>query len=157
MNNKYLTTRSKLGKWLFLGIAALGTTACNNDLKQQNLQLTQQVEALNAEMDTLRRENAAYRQMLGEQITYGFEVQIGAFEDFDLGRYEDHLLQFSQLEAGNMNKFVLGRFEDIETAQAFLNDIRNLGIQDAFIAGIVDGQRTTVEEAKAAVKDHYGF
>jgi hypothetical protein len=50
----------------------------------------------------------------------------------------------------------LGKFRSFKTAQEFNNDIKKMGIADAFIVGKIDGQRVDLQEAvKASKKSLY--
>ncbi|MEO1448925.1 MAG: hypothetical protein AAFV07_05315 [Bacteroidota bacterium] len=129
---------------------------CNGELKQQNAKLLTQVDTLNNKLVALREENASMRETLGSPLEVGFEVQVGAFEYFDLSAYTDELVRFQEVETNGMKKYVLGRFRHFEDAEAFLQDVQRMGVADAFIAGVVNGERATVAEAKEAAKDYYG-
>lgn len=132
-------------------------SACNqNALKRQNAILLQRLDSLETEVQHLRSIHASYAEESGEELDVGFEVQIGAFREFDLGQYADELVRLRGTNEYGLNKYVLGRFHRFEDAERFLNDVRKMGVKDAFIAGVVNGQRTTVAEAKAAAKNYYG-
>lgn len=141
-----------IGGWMFLGITLF---SCNSELKETNRKLQAQVDTLSSEVVTLRDENARFREYTGEELNVGFEVQIGAFEYFDITAYEDELMRFQEVQANGMSKYVLGRFRKFEDAEAFLRDVKKMGVQDAFIAGVVNGERTTVAEAKKAAVTYY--
>ena len=143
----------RLSLLLFLGFIF---TACGEDFKQENEKLQKQVDHLSMEVQKLRLENARLRELSGDRLQIGFEVQIGAFEHFDLSAYSDELMRFSEQKDNGVNKYVLGQFSRFENAEDFLRDIKKMGIRDAFIAGIVDGQRSTVRSAKVAAKEYYG-
>lgn len=143
----------------FLLFCLLGTLlfSCGKkELETRNAQLIAEVDSLHVEMRQLRQENARLLELSGDQIVVGFEVQIGAFEYFDLKAYTDELVRFREMNSQGMNKYVLGRFRTFSDAEAFLKDVQTIGVKDAFIAGIVNGERTTVAAAKAAVKEYYG-
>jgi len=42
---------------------------------------------------------------------------------------------------------MMGNFKDIKNAEAFKDDVRKLGIKDAFVVAYIDGTRVTMEEA----------
>jgi hypothetical protein len=104
----------------------------------------------------LRQVNARLRESSGEALAYGYEVQIGAFQEFDVAAYQGKLTHFTKIESDGLNKYVLGRFAQKEDAQRFLNDVRRMGITDAWIAGVSEGQRTTISTADEANDDYYG-
>lgn len=140
---------------LFIGILLISLGACSNQEAAMG-QLQTKLDSLEQETQVLRKENALLLETVGERLEVGFEVQIGAFQYFDLNAYDSELLRLQEIKEEGMNKYVLGRFRRFDEAEAFLADIRALGLEDAFIAGIVDGQRATVAAAKKAASSYYG-
>ncbi|MEM6342332.1 MAG: hypothetical protein AAF927_00580 [Bacteroidota bacterium] len=130
--------------------------SCDNKDQIRLANLQAKSDSLTKETQALRKENALLLETVGERLVVGFEVQIGAFERFDINAYDSELLRLQEIREEGMNKYVLGRFRKFEEAEAFLADTKKMGIEDAFIAGIVDGQRTTVAAAKEAAKQFYG-
>lgn len=127
------------------------------DYKAQVRFYKRNVDTMEAEIAQLRQLNGHLVEQLGEELPVGFEVQIGAFEYYDIAAADAELVRMARIENDGFNKYVLGRFSYFDDAEAFLADVQKLGVQDAFIAGLVDGKRTTVEEAKKAAKDYYGY
>ncbi|MEM7370428.1 MAG: hypothetical protein AAF587_17595 [Bacteroidota bacterium] len=142
--------------FLLVSLTGILLFGCGKELEERNAQLVSEVDSLHVELRQLRQENARLLELSGDQIQVGFEIQIGAFEYFDLQAYTDELVRFREMNDQGMNKYVLGRFRTFSDAEAFLKDVQTIGVKDAFIAGIVDGKRTTVAAAKAAVKEYYG-
>ncbi len=130
--------------------------SCDNKDQIRMANLQAQTDSLSQETQALRKENALLLETVGERLVVGFEVQIGAFEHFDINAYDSELLRLQEIKEEGMNKYVLGRFRKFEDANAFLKDMKKMGLEDAFIAGIVDGQRATVAAAKEAAKQFYG-
>ncbi|MEM7655600.1 MAG: hypothetical protein AAF399_05680 [Bacteroidota bacterium] len=141
---------------LVLTALVILSTCGGKELETQNAQLKAQLDTLQTEVANLRQENSRLLETTGDQLQVGFEVQIGAFENFNLDAYADELVRFREVESDGLKKYVLGRFRTFEDAEAFLADLKSFGMYDAFIAGIVDGRRTSVDEAKAAARDYYG-
>ncbi len=83
-----------------------------------------------------------------------FEVQIGAFEHFDLKEYEQNLGSLKIDTMQYMNKYTLGKFRELNNALAFEKDIERLGITDAFIVAKINGERVEVKEAINAQKEN---
>jgi len=139
-------------------VFVLLSSACQQaDYKRRNAILISRLDSLEGELQMLRTMNASLLEEAGgDEIQVGFEVQIGAFEEFDLGAYTEDLVKLRGIKSDQMTKYVLGRFHQYEDAIDFLNDVRKMGLNDAFIAGIVGGERRTIDEAKAAVADYYG-
>lgn len=137
-------------------VLQLSLSSCGRGLEEQNRQLSQRLDSLQTELQQVRQENARLREASGKPLDFGYEVQIGAFQEFDLQAYQDELQRFTKVESQGMNKYVLGRFARKEDAERFLADVRRMGIQDAWIAGIAEGERTTVSNADEANEAYFG-
>lgn len=124
-------------------------------MKQENDQLTAQHKGYRNAIDSLLNANQLLLEQTNIPDGVWFEVQIGAFEYFTLDKYNEELAMLRQQEADGLKKYVLGRFRELSRAEAFINDVRKMGISDAFITGVVDGSRTSIEDAKAAQKAAY--
>lgn len=68
-----------------------------------------------------------------------FEVQIGSFTDFNVDRYVEELAAIRQEKYDGKTKLILGRFRSLKTALLFENDMKRLGLKEAFIVGRIDG------------------
>ncbi|MFP4090896.1 MAG: hypothetical protein ACLFUB_05435 [Cyclobacteriaceae bacterium] len=102
---------------------------------------------LEKEIDSLNRVNSMLIELSPYYTGVFFEVQIGAFENFDLDKYKEGLAKLNIDYSGDLDQYTLGKFRDLETAKNFARDIRQMGIQDAFIVAKIDGKRVTVKEA----------
>jgi len=129
---------------------------CGQEVYTENQHLKAELNALSKEIKFIRTENARLRELSGEKLQIGFEVQIAAFKDFDLAAYTDELVRFHEYQEFEYTKYVLGQFSRYEAAELFLKDIHYMGVKDAFIAGIVDGKRSSIEEAQLAADKYYG-
>ncbi len=136
-----------------LWIASLTGTDYKVLLNAKNLEY----DRLETELETARQANNLLKERLGEPLDVGFEVQIGAFEHYNLRAADEELVRMTQVSEIGLNKFILGRFAYLQDAETFLKDLQNMGLNDAFIAGVVDGKRAPLEEAIAASKEFYGF
>ncbi len=84
---------------------------------------------------------------------YYYRVQLGAYKFFDVkaknSKQDDSFLTES---SNDVDKYVVGLFFSLEEADKFKNDIRKLGIKDAFVVPYKDGQRVTHKEALEGLK-----
>jgi hypothetical protein len=122
---------------------------------QDNRQLKVQLSELNGlkpVIDSLVTVNNTLSEQSDTQEGVFFEVQIGAFEHFDMNQYMQELARLKKEQVDTMDKYTLGKFRNFKTAQAFSNDIKKMGITDAFIVGKINGQRVDVQEALTASK-----
>lgn len=142
-----------------------------NKLKDKNNQ-AQQFKILQKHVDslqTLLNSNGAKLLSLESQLLaaqadaasakkgtakgYYYRVQLGAYKFFDVksktNKEDDTFLTETKNE---IDKYVVGLFFTLEEADKFKNDIRKLGIKDAFVVPYKDGQRITHKEALEGLK-----
>ena len=124
----------------------------NNSLKTQ----LDDLNGLKPAMDSLVAANNILSEQTETQEGVFFEVQIGAFEHFNLDQYVQELARLKKEEIDVMDKYTLGKFRDFKNAQAFNDDIKKMGIADAFIVGKINGQRVELNDAvKESKKRRY--
>ena len=80
-----------------------------------------------------------------------YAVQVGAFEQKDLGLYSESFVNFREIRKEGFNKYALGNFESLEEAKIFRKELVDLGIKDAFIGFYQNGERQHIEE----IEDEY--
>jgi len=121
------------------------TEAQMRQAKGKNQQLEAEIERLRSQMEILREQ----QQQPVEAGIPGlvFRVQVGAYNQFDMTRYNEYSDNFTGETADNLNKYLMGKFRDYENARAFRDDIRKLGIRDAFVVAYNDGTRIDIKEA----------
>ena len=76
-------------------------------------------------------------------------VQIGAYEERDLSMFEENMFNFRQREEDGLYKYTLGAFRDLERAETFMQNVRAMGISDAWLLAINDGERLTIEASRS--------
>lgn len=119
-------------------------------IANENSNLKMQLDDLNGlkpAMDSLVAANNILSEQTDTQEGVFFEVQIGAFEHFNLDQYMQELARLKKEEIDVMDKYTLGKFRNFKTAQAFNDDLKKMGIADAFIIGKINGQRVDLNEA----------
>lgn len=120
--------------------------ALNETMKQTE----QYNEYLLARMDSISRANDL---LMENSPYYGgifFEVQIGAFRNFDLKAYQQSLENIRYYKQDSLNKYVLGKFRNYGMAKSFQKDVAKMGIADAFIVAKLDGKRVEIPKALKA-------
>ena len=110
------------------------------EISEENVQLQDRIDSLNRVNNMLIELSPYYTGVF-------FEVQIGAFENFDLEKYKEGLAKLNIDYSGNLDQYTLGKFRALDMAKDFVQDIRKMGIRDAFIVAKVDGERVTIAEA----------
>lgn len=79
-----------------------------------------------------------------------FKVQLGAFKNKDLKKY-DNSPNFSAEEADGLQKFTLGVFRDYWDADTFKKHLRSMGVKEAWIVSYQDGQRVPIKDVLEGV------
>ena len=119
-----------------------------------------QVDTLNhlkQQYDSLREVNNILVENATPSVSAGvfFEVQIGAFQNFDLEKYGEELARLRGESEEGMNKYVLGRFRNYKRAEAFKRDVQRMGVADAFISATIDGREVDIKDAIKASRRIY--
>lgn len=111
-----------------------------------------EIGLLKAEIDFLRKDNELLLENSERTDGIFFEVQIGAFKDFNLDQYLQNLSALKQEKHDNRNKIILGKFRSFDKALLFENDIKRMGFDEAFIIARVDGKLMPYQDALALLK-----
>lgn len=124
-------------------------SGCQKKVKTELAAALKEKTELEERVRALENEKAILLEQSIGPVNWGifFEVQIGAFEYFDLRNYLEDFVRLKEVDEEGMYKYVLGRFRSYEDAKAFRKDMQTIGVKDAFIVALVDGQRI-VEEAE---------
>lgn len=104
----------------------------------------QEAYEANQKRTTTNDPNAKGKEKNEEVI---FRVQIGAY---NIAKHTLQLLESDvtrETGPNNVNRYVLGRFTDYNRAAAYRDEVRRLGIKDAFVTAYHNGKRITVPEA----------
>jgi hypothetical protein len=146
-------------KYLNDRIAALQKD--KGDLMSEIDKLEAKLRGCNASMDSMKSEFKKLQMMYEtamqreeEDVDAGllFRVQIGAYEKIDVTKYMNAADDNFKGETQDMlNKFLVGKFRELPLAELFQQDIKKLGIKDAWIVPYLDGIRITITEAKQMI------
>lgn len=152
-------------RYLMLVCAIIFMTSCQNKVKKELESAVAEKTKLEARVQSLESEKAILLEQSIGPLDWGifFEVQIGAFESFDLQNYMESFVRLKEVNEAGMYKYVLGRFRSFNDAKAFRSDVQKMGVKDAFIVALVDGSRVVEEsevkrigrEAEKALKASY--
>jgi hypothetical protein len=121
--------------------------------KARNEKLLSEIQIMKSQVESYKLELAETNTSQKER-TQGvwYEVQIGAFKDFNLDQYRDSLVNM-KIDVNSLKRLTLGSFDKYVQANKFKKDIRRMGIRDAFIIGKIDGERVKIRQAIAAEKE----
>ena len=121
-------------------------------------ELSDEIARLNAQLKTaeLTSEQLA-EQLKLEQLRYVelektipstelpegtvYQVQMGFYQYLDLVSFNDKLKTVRAEEIDGKKRYVIGHFDNLLDAVQFSNDIKRIGVSDAFVTEYVDGKR----------------
>ncbi len=89
--------------------------------------------------------NTDHQSSIDDEGITVYSIQIAAFEEKDLSLYSDGFVNFREIKADDYNKYALGLFETLEEAQAFRQELVDLGFERSFIASYRNGKRIQIE------------
>lgn len=117
-------------------------------LQSENARLQQDLTVAQQQVAITQSQLASMtQQMQSVSDDYGvwYRVQIGAYED---RRIDQNLATSDQIrldQKGDLQRIVLGRFRNYEDAKALQNQLKAMGVRDAWIASYKDGERVPIE------------
>lgn len=115
----------------------------------QEKALQTQVDSLQNKLMLLQEEAAQAGATINFSEGLWYFVQIGAYEQLDLSMFEENMFNFRQRQEDGLHKYTLGAFRDLARAETFLQSVRTMGIPDAWLLAIHQGERLTIEASKA--------
>lgn len=117
------------------------------ELKRQNEALIAKIEALNTKYNNL------LQSMPGTSLPNGtvYQVQMGYFQQLDLVSFNNRLKIIKAEEVDGAKRYVIGYFMELMDAWQFASDIKQLGIDDAFVTKYDDGVRDMEFDALDAI------
>lgn len=113
-------------------------------LKEQNDLLKLQIDELDKKYSKLLEEQV--KTVLPSGVAY--QVQMGYFEYLNLVSFNEQLKTIKAEEVGGAKRYVIGHFINLEDAMQFRDDIRVLGIDDAFVTQYINGKRNMEFDAE---------
>jgi hypothetical protein len=81
-----------------------------------------------------------------------YQVQMGYYEYLDLASFNDKLKTIKAEDVDGKKRYVIGHFTSLMDAVQFSNDIKILGVSDAFVSQYIDGKRNMTFDAIKALE-----
>lgn len=116
---------------------------------QNNSMQLATIEELRSEILSLQEELQRTRMTANQNqydIGVWFRVQIGAYEKEQLNAGQLNSDKLS-VEGGDLQRIVLGHYRNYDEAQQMRDNLRKLGLKDAWIVSYKDGRRIPIEDA----------
>lgn len=70
-----------------------------------------------------------------------YQVQMGFYQYLDLVSFNDKLKTVRAEEIDGKKRYVIGHFDNLLDAVQFSNDIKRIGVSDAFVTEYINGER----------------
>lgn len=131
------------------------------DLSDEVAELKAKLAAANAEKQELANKLAALeaqyvnlqKSMPSTKLPAGtvYQVQMGYYQYLNLVSFNEKLKTVKAEEIDGAKRYVIGHFENVMDALQFSNDIKALGIKDAFVSQYIDGVRNMDYDALKAI------
>lgn len=116
--------------------------------KLNQILLDQEIEnaALLFRIDSLLRINESLK--IETHLVDGifFEVQIAAFDNFTIDKLDGNLKRLNYSTIDGVNYITLGKFRDVDVAKIYIEDLKKIGIREAFIVSKLDGKTITTRQ-----------
>ena len=114
--------------------------------------LTSQLDALNTKnksiKDSLSSLVASHQSLMAKQQALGeipngtvYAVQIGYFTELNLESFNNQIRSIKAENVMDAKRYVIGYFNDLNGAVQFGEDIKKIGIDDAFVSQYINGER----------------
>ena len=115
-------------------------------LEEQNNLLKMQIDELDARYSALleKQNNTS----LPDGIAY--QVQMGYYQYLNLASFNEQMKTIKAEEVDGAKRYVVGHFLELEDAIQFRDDIKKLGIEDAFVSQYINGERNMKFDAEKA-------
>ncbi|MBT8326291.1 MAG: hypothetical protein KJP21_01125 [Bacteroidia bacterium] len=107
------------------------------EAKDKNKELQTKMSILNDKYTNLLNTMPSTKLPMGTV----YQVQMGYYQYLDLVSFNNKLKVVKAEEIDGAKRYVIGHFDDLMDAVQFSNDIKALGISDAFVSQYIDGNR----------------
>lgn len=116
-------------------------------LRTEKQDLANKLAALEAQYAKLKSSVPSTKLPMGTV----YQVQMGYYEYLDLVSFNEKLKTIKAEDVNGKKRYVIGHFENLMDAVQFSNDIKTLGIDDAFVSQYIDGNRVMEFDAMKAI------
>ncbi len=117
------------------------------NLRAEKQELASKLSALEAQYSKLKSSIPSTKIPMGTV----YQVQMGYYEYLDLVSFNEKLKTIKAENVDGKKRYVIGHFDNLMDAVQFRNDIKALGVDDAFVSKYIDGQREMKFDAMKAI------
>ena len=119
------------------------------EAQQANLELQTKLDIINDKYAKLVKSMPSTKLPMGTV----YQVQMGYYQYLDLVSFNNKLKVVKAEEVDGAKRYVIGYFDDLMDAVQFSNDIKTLGIDDAFVSQYIDGERNMEFDALELIEN----
>ncbi|MBX7240404.1 MAG: SPOR domain-containing protein [Bacteroidia bacterium] len=129
--------------------ASNGLTGIIDSLKWETIQLQAEKQQVQKKLDKMEIALKGEKKVaqMGTKLGLVFRTQIGAFITHEMQNPPKSGEDFVHEKADGFNKYLVGNFRTQPEAEAFAEELKKLGIKDAWAVPYIDGVRVTFAEA----------
>lgn len=120
------------------------------DLKDESYRLEQRLKSAKYSLQQVSQQDAACPEAMKDGVV--FKVQLGAFEKIDLPDELDASVNMGIERDGDLNQYVIGQFRSYEKADRLKTELRNMGVEKAWIVPYRNGNRVPLEDVVDTIK-----
>ena len=122
-----------------------------DSLRWALIQAEGKLQKAQGEADRLNTELASRKNTseLGIQDGLVYRVQIGAYVFYEMENPPEGANDFVSEQSDGFNKYAVGSFRGYDDAVVFRDELRKMGMGDAWIVPYINGIRSTIDEAEA--------
>jgi TolA-binding protein len=116
-------------------------------IKAKNQELSSKLTTLESQYASLKKSMPSTK--LPDGTVY--QVQMGYYKYLDLVSFNNKLKTVKAEDVDGSKRYVIGYFENVMDALQFTNDMKKLGIDDAFVSQYTNGVRNMEYDALDAI------
>ena len=120
-------------------------------LQSENEELEDELAEARASIAELSSELANCPTAMQEGVY--FKVQIGAFREREVSENLEESVNLDVEETDGLQEIVVGQFRDYYMADSLQNQLRAMGVSDAWIVPYRDGQRVPLKEVLDEIEE----
>ena len=122
-----------------------------NSLRKENIDLTSKNKDLEVKLVSARQsinKISEQKPECPEEMKKGlvFKVQIGAYEKREIPDELTKSINLDTEKKDDLQKIIVGQFRDYQKAKSLREQLRAMGVSDAFIVTYIDDQRKQLNE-----------
>ncbi|MFN0201829.1 MAG: SPOR domain-containing protein [Bacteroidia bacterium] len=120
-----------------------------DSLKWENVQMKGEKQSLQKKIDKLEVSFKSATKVVEVGVKPGliYRVQIGAFSQHEMKNKPAKADDFLEEKVDGLNKYMLGNARTQQDAELFAEELKKIGIKDAWVVPYIDGLRVTFAEA----------